>query len=139
MSAAAVIDSTMDQPPAWAKLQRELLEKQTEACVEFFGASAQSHAWRMRMYLAAVHCIWLVSFDCKRTRRTTGGTSATHSCVRHSHLWCCFHQECAADLRTEHYFDVETGYGKWIPRWGGNDGPDDAAENGLNWTVLYAL
>jgi hypothetical protein len=26
-----------------------------------------------------------------------------------------------------------------IPRWGGNDGPDDAAENGLNWTVLYAL
>ena len=42
-------------------------------------------------------------------------------------------------LRTEHYFDVETGYGKWIPRWGGNDGPDDAAENGLNWTVLYAL
>jgi uncharacterized protein involved in tolerance to divalent cations len=49
MSAAAVIDSTMDQPPAWAKLQRELLEKQTEACVEFFGASAQSHAWRMHI------------------------------------------------------------------------------------------
>lgn len=38
MSAAVVIDSKME-PPAWAKLQRELLEKQTEACVEFFGAS----------------------------------------------------------------------------------------------------
>ena len=23
--------------------------------------------------------------------------------------------------------------------WGGNDGPDDGAENGLNWTILYAL
>ena len=39
MKAAAVIDSKMEQPPAWAKLQRELLEKQTEACVEFFGAT----------------------------------------------------------------------------------------------------
>lgn len=44
-----------------------------------------------------------------------------------------------AGVHAEHYFDVETGYGKWIPRWGGNDGPDDAAENGLNWTVLYTL
>ena len=38
-------------------------------------------------------------------------------------------------MHPEHYFDVDTGFGKWIPRWGGNDGPDDAAENGLNWTV----
>ena len=59
----------------------------------------------------------------------------------HIHLHFCyrFHPEGSAGLRAEHYFDVETGYGKWIPRWGGNDGPDDAAENGLNWTVLYAL
>ena len=39
----------------------------------------------------------------------------------------------------EHYFDEKTGYGLWTPRWGGNDGPDDGAENGLNWTILYAL
>ena len=38
----------------------------------------------------------------------------------------------------EHYFD-ERGYLLCIPRWGGNDGPDDAAENFLNWTMLYAL
>jgi hypothetical protein len=38
----------------------------------------------------------------------------------------------------EHYFD-ERGYLRCIPRWGGNDGPDDAAENFLNWTVLHAL
>ena len=29
----------------------------------------------------------------------------------------------------EHYCDQKTGYGLWTPRWGGNDGPDDGAEN----------
>jgi hypothetical protein len=38
----------------------------------------------------------------------------------------------------EKYFD-ERGYLLCVPRWGGNDGPDDAAENMLNWTMLYAL
>jgi hypothetical protein len=38
----------------------------------------------------------------------------------------------------EHYFD-ERGYLLCVPRWGGDDGPDDAAENMLNWTMLYAL
>lgn len=37
-----------------------------------------------------------------------------------------------------HYFD-ERGYLLCVPRWGGDDGPDDAAENLLNWTVLHAL
>jgi hypothetical protein len=36
------------------------------------------------------------------------------------------------------YFD-ERGYLLCVPRWGGDDGPDDAAENLLNWTLLYAL
>ena len=36
------------------------------------------------------------------------------------------------------YFD-ERGYLLCVPRWGGDDGPDDAAENQLNWTVLHAL
>ena len=38
----------------------------------------------------------------------------------------------------EHYFD-ERGYLICVPRWGGDDGPDDAAENLLNWTMLHAL
>ncbi len=38
----------------------------------------------------------------------------------------------------QHYFD-ERGYLLCVPRWGGNDGPDDAAENFLNWTMLHAL
>lgn len=38
----------------------------------------------------------------------------------------------------EHYFD-ERGYLQCVPRWGGDDGPDDAGENMLNWTVLHAL
>ncbi|MBI2964574.1 MAG: hypothetical protein HYY34_00020, partial [Chloroflexi bacterium] len=38
----------------------------------------------------------------------------------------------------EKYFD-ERGYLLCVPRWGGNDGPDDAGENMLNWTMLYAL
>ena len=38
----------------------------------------------------------------------------------------------------DHYFD-ERGYLLCVPRWGGNDGPDDAAENFLNWTLLHAL
>jgi hypothetical protein len=36
------------------------------------------------------------------------------------------------------YFD-ERGYLRCVPRWGGDDGPDDAAENLLNWTMLHAL
>jgi hypothetical protein len=36
------------------------------------------------------------------------------------------------------YFD-ERGYLLCVPRWGGDDGPDDAAENLLNWTTLHAL
>jgi hypothetical protein len=38
----------------------------------------------------------------------------------------------------DHYFD-ERGYLECVPRWGGDDGPDDAAENLLNWTMLHAL
>ncbi len=43
---------------------------------------------------------------------------------------------CAAFF--DHYFD-ESGYLLCVPRWGGDDGPDDAAENLLNWPVLHAL
>jgi len=38
----------------------------------------------------------------------------------------------------DHYFD-QRGYLLCVPRWGGDDGPDDAAENILNWTMLHAL
>ena len=38
----------------------------------------------------------------------------------------------------DHYFD-ERGYLLCMPRWGGDDGPDDGAENQLNWTMLHAL
>ncbi len=38
----------------------------------------------------------------------------------------------------DQYFD-ERGYLLCVPRWGGDDGPDDAAENLLNWTMLHAL
>ena len=37
------------------------------------------------------------------------------------------------------YFDPFTGHLLCVPRWGGDDGPDDAAENQLNWTILHAL
>ncbi|MBT4140455.1 MAG: hypothetical protein HOE48_21275 [Candidatus Latescibacteria bacterium] len=43
---------------------------------------------------------------------------------------------CAAFF--DHYFD-ERGYLLCVPRWGGDDGPDDGAENVLNWTMLHAL
>ena len=36
------------------------------------------------------------------------------------------------------YFD-ERGYLLCVPRWGGDDGADDAAENFTSWTMLYAL
>ena len=47
-------------------------------------------------------------------------------------------QSQAVDAFFDHYFD-ERGYLLCVPRWGGNDGPDDAAENLLNWTLLHAL
>lgn len=37
-----------------------------------------------------------------------------------------------------HYFD-DRGYLLCVPRWGGDDGPDDAAENLSGWTLLHAL
>ncbi len=37
-----------------------------------------------------------------------------------------------------YYFD-ERGYLKCVPRWGGDDGPDDAIENLAEWPVLHAL
>ena len=47
-------------------------------------------------------------------------------------------QATACEAFFARYFD-ERGYLKCIPRWGGDDGPDDAAENLLNWTLLHAL
>lgn len=47
-------------------------------------------------------------------------------------------QAAACQEYFDHYFD-ERGYLLCVPRWGGDDGPDDAAENLLNWTALYAL
>jgi hypothetical protein len=47
-------------------------------------------------------------------------------------------QAAACELFYEQYFD-ERGYLLCVPRWGGDDGPDDAAENLLNWTMLHAL
>ena len=38
----------------------------------------------------------------------------------------------------DRYFD-QNGYLEMIPRWGGNDGPDDAIENLTDWPVLHAL
>ena len=70
-----VIEATTPVPaPRWALLERQLLETQTRACVEFFAR----------------------------------------------------------------YFDAR-GYLLCVPRWSGDDGPDDALENVLNWTVLHAL
>ena len=47
-------------------------------------------------------------------------------------------QNAAIEQYHAKYFD-DRGYLLCVPRWGGNDGPDDAAENMLNWTILYAL
>ncbi len=47
-------------------------------------------------------------------------------------------QTAACEAFYAHYFD-DRGYLLCVPRWGGNDGPDDAAENQLNWTMLHAL
>ena len=47
-------------------------------------------------------------------------------------------QERACSEFFEKYFD-ERGHLECIPRWGGNDGPDDAIENLVGWPVLYLL
>ena len=47
-------------------------------------------------------------------------------------------QSDACEAFYAHYFD-ERGYLLCVPRWGGDDGPDDGAENQLNWTMLHAL
>ena len=47
-------------------------------------------------------------------------------------------QSRACEIFFERYFD-ERGYLRCVPRWSGDDGPDDALENVLNWTVLHAL
>lgn len=58
--------------------------------------------------------------------------------------WALLQQELlraqtdACEAFFDRYFDAR-GHLLCVPRWGGDDGPDDAAENQLNWTVLHAL
>jgi hypothetical protein len=74
-SCETIVDVTTPRAaPAWALLERQLLDAQSRACEEFYNR----------------------------------------------------------------YFD-ERGYLLCVPRWSGDDGPDDALENVLNWTVLHAL
>ncbi|MCH8102905.1 MAG: hypothetical protein IIB28_07110 [Chloroflexi bacterium] len=47
-------------------------------------------------------------------------------------------QSLACQKFYERYFD-ERGYLRCVPRWGGDDGADDAAENLTGWTILHAL
>lgn len=47
-------------------------------------------------------------------------------------------QAVACERFFERYFD-DRGYLLCIPRWSGDDGPDDALENVLNWPALHAL
>ena len=47
-------------------------------------------------------------------------------------------QSQAIEAFYHHYFD-ERGYLLCVPRWGGDDGPDDAAENFAKWPELHAL
>ena len=47
-------------------------------------------------------------------------------------------QARACETFYDKYFD-ERGYMRCVPRWGGDDGPDDAIENLTNWPILYAL
>ncbi len=47
-------------------------------------------------------------------------------------------QTAAVEEFYARYFD-ERGYLLCVPRWGGDDGPDDAAENLAGWTMLHAL
>lgn len=47
-------------------------------------------------------------------------------------------QTAACERIFSRYFD-QLGYLKCVPRWGGNDGSDDAIENLAGWPVLHAL
>ncbi len=47
-------------------------------------------------------------------------------------------QTKACERIFDRYFD-DLGYLKCLPRWGGNDGSDDAIENLAGWPVLHAL
>lgn len=47
-------------------------------------------------------------------------------------------QSRACEYFYDRYFD-EQGYMRCVPRWGGDDGPDDAIENLTGWPVLYMM
>ena len=47
-------------------------------------------------------------------------------------------QNCACAAFFDKYFD-DRGYLQCVPRWGGNDGADDAIENLVHWPILYVL
>lgn len=47
-------------------------------------------------------------------------------------------QARACEYFYERYFD-ERGYMRCVPRWGGDDGPDDAIENLTGWPILYMM
>lgn len=47
-------------------------------------------------------------------------------------------QARACEYFYDRYFD-ERGYMRCVPRWGGDDGPDDAIENLTGWPILYMM
>ena len=47
-------------------------------------------------------------------------------------------QSRACEYFYDRYFD-EKGYMLCVPRWGGDDGPDDAIENMTGWPLLYMM
>ena len=47
-------------------------------------------------------------------------------------------QSRACECFYDRYFD-EKGYMLCVPRWGGDDGPDDAIENLTGWPLLYMM
>lgn len=75
---------------------------------------------------------------------TSHGTTITLTSVVAPPFWALLEREllkaqaAAIEEFYRRYFDPR-GYLLCVPRWGGNDGPDDAAENLLNWTMLHAL
>src|SRR5262249_17255317 len=96
-----------------------------------------------RSFLKVSFLVGLVVFLCDRPTSAARPTISIDSPLSPP-TWALLERElirantAACREFFEKYFD-ERGFLLCVERWGGDDGPDDAIENCLDWPVLHAL
>src|SRR5690242_16717988 len=102
-----------------------------------------TNAGRMRRLFTRVVLLCLSVFVSLTSAPAAGPTVSVDTALPPPN-WALLERELLRQNATacreffEKYFD-ERGWLLCVERWGGDDGPDDAIENCLDWPIIHAL